>query len=815
MNDEFDALLPLLVAELVDEDTRRQVEDLAQVRGMAIVPLIDAPVDASLHVLEVTTPGHPEPLLVLAEPLGAPTDRGFPLRLHPYGSPPAQRSIMPLPGSPPIASLRATRTGRLTLSPDHMGELRGEAPLILLPSYAPASMIGRTLGGQLEIEALIGAGTTGTVYRARHKVRGTAFALKVLHERFSADLQFCARFHAEALVISRLDHPNVGRVVDYGQEPDGRLYLVMDLLQGASLGELIESEGALPLSRVVDLTMQISAGLGHAHGVGIVHRDVKPSKIVLVKGLDDEGNAVQRVKVRGFGTAARSSTGEKIGTPAYMSPEQCAGGELDARSDVYALGVLLYQLATGRLPFVADDDASVLAMQRTQAPPPPSSVRAIDSRLESLILRMLQKAPADRLPSMRSVRAELREVLRPPELELHGVGAGADTRKNAPPSEARPAVGAPSTMNMRAVPDIRAVTARLVREPVSMLREALVTPEIFAAEAQMLAAAMHVLLAQNEFAALAHVVTLLRKVASDPTMTDSRAELSTRLVKALQDPARLATAADRALTEHDEAAPALLASLGLAAAHALYAARLRVPPTQATRGRFVAAMRAIGPPCLPLVSTALQRNVPGEASQHEPRLAEDLLRATPSAADESAGGVVAKYFRWGDATVRRAAIPPLVALWGERARPLLLGALVKDPDDATRVAAVRGLRDLRAIDEHVVRKAEEFFTGASPASEAVCLALAGALSATRPPPYVLSRRPSCTAPSSPKEDSSTRFARRRSCLRRCSWRWRGATWRSAAPRHRKSSRTLPASATGPFERKCRALLPLVCDERAR
>lgn len=752
---ELDALLPVLVAELADEDARRKVEELAQVRGTALVPLIDAPVDASLHVLEVTTPGQSEPLLVLAEPLGAPTDRGFPLRLHPYGSPPAQRSLPPPPGSPSLPSLRATRTRPATLTRHHTRDLLGESGETNAARHTPEAMIGRELAGKLVVEAVVGLGGMGAVYRARHKQLGTRIAVKVLHERFRNDLQFCARFHAEALVISQLDHPNVVRINDYGQEPDGLLYLAMDFLEGLELQELLQREGTLPLPRIVDIAMQVSAGLGHAHARGIVHRDVKPTNIVLVKSDDDEGRAIDLVKVCDFGIAARSGTNDLLGTPAYMSPEQCTGAEVDGRSDVYALGIILYELATGQLPFSSDDAEKVLAMQRNQAPAPPSSVRRVDPRLEQLILRMLQKSPAERPQDMRALRADLRNLQRPPSLQLHDVGAGAGDRISRPPGSGDeadalaeesplPPVLAPSVTHMKAAPNIPALAARLTREPVSTLREKLATPEGFAAEAQALAAAMQVMLEQRELAALAHVVAIFRKVAADPN-PDARSELSARLVKTLQDPARLASVAERALAEHDDAAPALLASLGLAAAHALYAARLRVHPTPPARGRFVAAMRAIGAASWPLMSAALQRNAPGDASQHDHRLAEDLLRSMPLVADETAGGVVAKYLRWGDTAVRRAAIPPLVALWGDRARPLLLGALLKDSDEGIRVAAIRGLRDLRAIDDHVVRKAEDIL--ADPRAEvsngvrvAIAEALADTVDEARPLAALVLRR---------------------------------------------------------------------------
>lgn len=721
MSDSVDALLPVLVAELADDEARRRVIELAAARATALVPLIDAPVDASLHVLEVTTPGQMEPLLVLAEPVGAPTERGFPLRLHPYDSPPAQRSSLPLPaGAAALPGLRATRARPATLTKHHTRDLLGESRPEATATSSPEDLVGRELASKLVVEALVGVGGMGAVYRARHKQLGTTIAVKVLHEHFRADLQFCARFHAEALVISQLDHPNVVRIVDYGQEPDGLLYLAMDFLEGIELHDVLLKAGTLPLPRIVDLGMQVSAGLGHAHTRGIIHRDVKPSNIVLVRSDDDEGRQVDLVKVCDFGIAAHSGARDRLGTPAYMSPEQCSGGEIDGRSDVYSLGVILYELATGQLPFSSNDEEAVMAMQRDEAPPRPSSVRNVDRRLEELVLRMLAKSPHDRPQSMRDLRAELRLLMRPPSLQLHDVGVGRADRTSSPPAgnettegatPAQPMASPPppltkSVEQMRAVPDGRALAAQLAREPVSTLRERLATPERFAGEAQALAAAMALMLEQKELAALAHVIAIFRKVALEPN-GDARAELAARLVRTLQDPARLLPIAEQALAEHDDAAPGLLASLGLAAAHALYAARVRAHATPPLRGRFVSAMRGVGAASWPLVAAALQRNAPGDTAQHDHRLAEDLLRAMPLVADDAAGGVVAKYLRWGDAPVRRAAIPPLVGLWGDRARPLLLAVLLKDPDEGARVAAIRGLRDLRAIDEHVVRKGED------------------------------------------------------------------------------------------------------------
>ncbi|MBX3187125.1 MAG: serine/threonine protein kinase [Labilithrix sp.] len=711
-----DALLPVLVAELADAGARLQVEKLASERATAIVPLVDAPVDASLHVLEVTTPDADEPLLVLAEPVGAPTAEGFPLRLHPYGSPPQTTSLRPPTDSLP--SFKARRDRPTTLTRHHTLDLLGE-PRPEAPPAKTEDLVGRTIADKLLIEELVGVGGMGAVYRARHKQLKTLVAVKVLHERFREDLTFCARFHAEALVVSQLDHTNVVRVLDYGQEADGLLYLAMDFLSGIELGEVLAQEGTLPLPRIVDLAMQVSAGLGHAHGRGIIHRDVKPSNIVLVRTENDEGKLVEVVKVCDFGIAARTGTTDFVGTPAYMSPEQCACGPgrlrpgvasetIDARSDIYALGVILYELATGQLPFSHDDPERVVEMQLHEAPPPPSAIRAVDKRLEKLVMSMLAKSPAERPRTMRELRGHLRGLLRPPSLDLHDVGAGRTDRGSAPPPPARPPMPehASSVTRLPVVIDARALAKALIHEPVSALRERLATPERFIAEAQALATAMRLLLEQREHAALAHVVTLFRKAATDPS-EDARTVLAARLVRTLQDPALLAGVAEQALAEHDESAPALLASLGLAAAHALYNARVRAHATPPVRGRFVSTMRAIGGASWPLMAAALQRNAPGDAASHDHRLAEDLLRATPMQVDDATGGVVAKYLRWGDAAVRRAAIPPLVSLWADRAKPLLLAVLQKDVDEGARLAALKGLRDLRAIDEHVLRKVEE------------------------------------------------------------------------------------------------------------
>jgi eukaryotic-like serine/threonine-protein kinase len=732
----LDALLPVLVAELADDAARRTIQQLATANRVCLVPVIDPPVDASLHVLEIHTPGEGHPLVVLAEPAGAPTERGFPLRLHPYGTTPPRTTAAPSSSAEHLPSVRATRTRPATLTPLHTRDLLGDSIRRAEEGETEAeALVGRNIAaGKLVVEELVGIGGMGAVYRARHKQLDKQVAVKVLHARFRDDLAFCARFHAEALAVSQLDHPNVVRIFDYGQEPDGLLYIAMDFLSGVELQEVLQLHGTLPLGRIVDIALQVSAGLGHAHARGIVHRDVKPSNILLVKGDDDEARTVDVVKVCDFGIAAHAGSSDLIGTPAYMSPEQCAGAQVDGRCDVYALGVILYELATGQLPFNAEDAREVLDMHLDAKPPAPSQIRPVDARLERLILRMLEKDPNARPQSMRELRANLRDLLRPPSLELHDVGVSRTARTSAgavdtpasPPASARTVSAQIMAVNPQAI------AAQLAIEPLSALRESLATPERFAQEARGIAVAMRVLLEKKEIAALSHVLAIFRKVAADPN-GGLRAEIAARLVRTLMDPALLAPVAQSALTEQGEAATALLGGLGPAAAHALYAARARAHPTPPLRARFVTAMRVIGAGAWPIVSAALQRNVPGESEHHDPRLAEDLLRSVPAVTDEAVGGVIAKYLRWGEPAVRRAAVPPLVALWGDRARALLLAVLLKDGDEGARVAAINELRHLRGIDEHVVRKVDDVLSDGSisqsaPAGDALKQAVAEALS---------------------------------------------------------------------------------------
>jgi serine/threonine protein kinase len=286
--------------------------------------------------------------------------------------------------------------------------------------------IGRKIAdGKYSIESAIGSGAAGAVYKATHRELRRTVAIKVLHPHYQKDPHFMKSFRGEALAASQLDHPNVMRVLDFGQEPDGLVYIVMEFLSGRTLQSLLDEERRLQTDRAVEIMIQVCAALSVAHDNGIIHRDIKPDNIMLVPSRNDEGGTFDLVKVCDFGIAAlQNPTREEAemglaenviaGTPEYMSPEQARGNDIDARSDVYACGICLYELVTGRPPFLGDNPAEILIKQLDEQPRPPSQlIRGLDSIVEEIILRAIQKHPTKRQQSARELRVELKEVIDP------------------------------------------------------------------------------------------------------------------------------------------------------------------------------------------------------------------------------------------------------------------------------------------------------------------------------------------------------------------------------------------------------------------
>jgi len=284
------------------------------------------------------------------------------------------------------------------------------------------ALIGRTIAGKYEVEILVGQGAMGCVYRARQLALGTTLALKVLHRQLAGDPMFAARFLREAQAASRVDHPSSMRVVDFGEEPDGLLYIAMEYVDGKTLARIIEQDSPLPVARIIDIASQALAALAVAHDLGVIHRDLKPENIMIIEGQDDEGCTHDIVKVCDFGVAklleggARgpsvTAKGVAVGTPEYMSPEQARGDSLDASSDIYAMGVLLFHLMTGKVPFDASTAFGTALMHVNDEPTRPRLLNPrVDSRLEKICLKAMRKRPCDRHASARELRAELRALI--------------------------------------------------------------------------------------------------------------------------------------------------------------------------------------------------------------------------------------------------------------------------------------------------------------------------------------------------------------------------------------------------------------------
>jgi serine/threonine protein kinase len=288
-----------------------------------------------------------------------------------------------------------------------------------------ADLVGRNIAGKFLVEEFLGGGAMGSVYRAKQVALEKSVAIKVLHRDMARDQAFVGRFHREAKHTSRLDHPNSVRVLDFGEEPDGLLYIVMEFLDGRDLLTVMNEEWPLDDRRVAIILSQVLAALAVAHDQGIVHRDLKPENIMVLPGTTDDGDMIDVVKVCDFGIATIAGAVEEdprgskltakglvMGTPDYMSPEQARGEKLDPRTDIYSVGVILYHLLTGRTPFTAESALGIALKHVSDPVVPPSQVRDdVDPGLERICLRAMEKSRDARFASARQMRAELRSVL--------------------------------------------------------------------------------------------------------------------------------------------------------------------------------------------------------------------------------------------------------------------------------------------------------------------------------------------------------------------------------------------------------------------
>jgi serine/threonine protein kinase len=301
-------------------------------------------------------------------------------------------------------------------------------------SRRPGSLVGRVIAGKLELTELLGSGSMGQVYRARHLTLHKPVAIKVMRTETAATPQQVGRFRAEAQANSRLDHPNIVQILDFGEDGRDRLlYIAMEHLDGHELSAVLARDGRLDEARACRILMQVCAALAAAHDNGVVHRDVKPGNIMLTRKQGDDGVIPDFVKVCDFGIAKLLERGADVepltlegtalGTPAYASPEQVMGMEIDGRSDIYSCGIILHTLLAGRRPFLADSPMGVAMLQVSGQPPPLSSLRPdVNPELERVVAKAMAKRPEDRFANAREMRQALKRFIGIP-LEIPGTGS--------------------------------------------------------------------------------------------------------------------------------------------------------------------------------------------------------------------------------------------------------------------------------------------------------------------------------------------------------------------------------------------------------
>lgn len=262
--------------------------------------------------------------------------------------------------------------------------------------------IGHTINGQYRVLRKLGGGPTGIVYMAEQLSVFRTVALKVLHREFVTNPQFERRFRREASVAALLGHRNVITVYDFDKTEDGSLYIAMEYIVGKTLMEIMK-EGIMAVGRAVNLATQAARGLGSAHAAGVIHRNVKPEN-VMVMAESDEVKVIDFGIARVLGHVTPAGAGVIIGTPAYMAPEQIQGGVITAKTDIYSLGIVLYEMLCGHVPFKASTRTAVLAQHLKEIPTPLRQVRrAVPLPLEQAVTRMLEKKAENRQKNMEEV----------------------------------------------------------------------------------------------------------------------------------------------------------------------------------------------------------------------------------------------------------------------------------------------------------------------------------------------------------------------------------------------------------------------------
>ena len=275
------------------------------------------------------------------------------------------------------------------------------------------NIIGKTIANRYEIISQTGVGGMATVYTARDNVLNRKVAIKVLKDEFTTDEEFVKRFNSEAQAAASLSHPNIVSIYDVGNE-DGIYYIVMELVRGKTLKQIITEEGALPWKWSVNIAIQIASALETAHRNNLIHRDIKPHNIIITE------DGMAKVTDFGIAKAVSNSTitafGTTIGSVHYFSPEHAKGGVTDAKSDIYSLGIVMYEMLTGRVPFDADTPVSVALMQVQEEPIEPRKLNPqIPISVNNIILKAMQKDPADRYQNATEMLIDLSTALKRPD----------------------------------------------------------------------------------------------------------------------------------------------------------------------------------------------------------------------------------------------------------------------------------------------------------------------------------------------------------------------------------------------------------------
>lgn len=347
-----------------------------------------------------------------------------------------------------------------------------EDVIVELPPDPHAALIGKTIAGRYEVQGLLGKGGFGAVFAARHTMTGQEVVLKVMRPELAMDPTQVKRFMNEARISSGLSHPNTVRTFDFGQTDDGLLFLVMERLHGEELARVLRREAPLDPVRAMHIAIGVLKSLAEAHAAGLVHRDLKPGNIFLVKvhGEDDF------VKLIDFGIAKSveagvdedlTRTGMAIGTPKYMSPEQGRAEALDGRSDLYALGVILFEMLSARLPFEAQSAMSMIVKHLQEEPPDIRTLATgVPPELAQVVMRALRKSPWERFRDADEMREQLENILDGLGA-LHKRRAGSGRMPQVRPStiEPGPAVGAAAAAeDANATIGVEAARARLAEQ---------------------------------------------------------------------------------------------------------------------------------------------------------------------------------------------------------------------------------------------------------------------------------------------------------------------------------------------------------------